>query len=162
VAGTLYASAGIALFWLRLNQPVMWPDLLALISIPLSLRIGKRVTGEQPVSIELRNAIVTLVLVSVWLWVTRWTLDRGVVGQLTTSWTILALIVFAAGLTLRERVYRLGGFVILGLAIGRLFVFDVWKFDSLYRIVSFLVLGAALLALSFVYHRFSEALRKYL
>ena len=162
VTGALYAAVGIGLFWLRLNPPVMWPDLLALISIPLSLRMGKRLSGEQPVSMELRNAIVTLVLVSVWLWVTRWTLDRGVVGQLTTSWTILALIVFAAGLTLRERVYRLGGFVILGLAIGRLFIFDVWKFDSLYRIVSFLVLGAALLALSFVYHRFAETLRKYL
>ena len=75
---------------------------------------------------------------------------------------MLSLLVFAAGLTLRERIYRLGGFTILGLALGRLFLFDVWKFDSLFRIISFLVLGAALLALSFVYHRFSEAFRKYL
>jgi uncharacterized membrane protein len=162
ITGTVYAIAGIVLFWLRFAQPVTLPDLVALISIPLGLRITKHLTGESPIPNALRNAMVTMVLVSVWLWVTRWTLDRGVLGQLTTSWTMLALIVFAAGLTLRERVYRLGGFVILGLAMGRLFVFDVWKFDSLYRILSFLVLGAALLALSFVYHRFSETLRKYL
>lgn len=162
VTGIVYALSGIALFWVSLTEPVRWFDLVALVSIPLGLRVTKHLTGESPIPATLRNAMVTMVLVSVWLWVTRWTLDRGVLGQLTTSWTILALVVFAAGLTLRERVYRLGGFVILGLAVGRLFVFDVWKFDSLYRILSFLVLGAALLALSFVYHRFSEALRKYL
>jgi hypothetical protein len=81
---------------------------------------------------DLRNCLVALVLGSVWLWVTRWTLAIGAPGQLTTSWTVLSLLVFAAGLTLRERIYRLGGFTILGLALGRLFLFDVWKFDSLF------------------------------
>jgi uncharacterized membrane protein len=162
VSGTLYAIFGITLFWIRLQHPPMWHDLIAMLAVPLSLRISTHVAGEPPLPKDLRNTLVTLVLASVWLWVTRWTLDRGAFGQLTTSWTILALIVFAAGLTLRERIYRLGGFVILGLALGRLFFFDVWKFDSLYRIISFLVLGTALLALSFVYHRFSETFRKYL
>jgi uncharacterized membrane protein len=162
VSGTLYAIAGVALFWMRLGHPMTFTDLLALLAIPLSLRISAHLTGEPALPNDLRDGLVTLVLISAWLWVTNWTLDHGVVGQLTTSWTVLALAVFAAGLTLRERVYRLGGFVILGLALGRLFLFDVWKFDSIYRIVSFIVLGAALLTLSFVYHRFSETLRKYL
>jgi hypothetical protein len=162
VSGSLYAIAGITLFWIRMDHPPMWPDLFALISVPFSLRITTHLVGEPPLPKDLRHTLVILVLVSVWLWVTQWTLHRGAFGELTTSWTILALVVFATGLTLRERIYRLGGFVILGLALGRLFLFDVWKFDSLYRIVSFLVLGAALLALSFVYHRYSEALRKFL
>jgi hypothetical protein len=162
VSGALYAIAGLTLFWMRLDQPMTLLDLLALIAIPLSLRISGHIAEESPLPQDLRNGLVTLVLISVWLWVTKWTLQHGVVGQLTTSWTILALVVFAAGLTLRERIYRLGGFAILGLALGRLFLFDIWKFDSIYRIISFLVFGAALLALSFVYHRFSETLRKYL
>jgi uncharacterized membrane protein len=162
VSGSLYAIAGITMFWIRIDHPPLWSDLITLISIPFSLRISTHLVGEPPLPRDLRNTLVTLVLVSVWLWVTRWTLHRGALGELTTSWTILALVVFAAGLTLRERIYRLGGFAILGLALGRLFLFDVWKFDSLYRIVSFLVLGAALLALSFVYHRFSETFRKFL
>jgi len=162
VSGFLYAIAGIILFCIGMDRPSMWPDLFALLSIPFSLRIGTHLVGEPPLPKDLRNALVILVLVSAWLWVTRWTLSRGAPGELTTSWTILALVVFTAGLTLRERIYRLGGFAILGLALWRLFLFDVWKFDSLYRIVSFLVLGAALLALSFVYHRFSETFRKFL
>jgi uncharacterized membrane protein len=162
VWGVLYAIAGITLFWTRLHHPPMLHDLVALLAIPLSLRISTHFVGEPPLPKDLRNTLVTLVLASVWLWVTCWTLDRGALNQLTTWWTILALVVFAAGLTLRERIYRLGGFAILGLALGRLFLFDVWKFDSLYRIISFLVLGAALLALSFIYNRFSETLRKLL
>lgn len=162
VSGILYAAAGITLFWARWTLPVMWPDLFALLAIPLSMRVGAHLAGDALLPKDLRNAFVTMVLFSVWFWVTRWTMDRGVLSQLTISWTILALVVFAAGLALRERVYRLGGFAILTLALGRLFIFDVWKFDSLYRIISFIVLGAALLALSFVYHRFAETLRKVL
>jgi uncharacterized membrane protein len=162
VSGTLYIFAGLILFWLRLNQPTMWFDLLALLSIPTSLRISARLAGEPPLPKDIRNFMVLLALCSMWLWVTHWTLDLGARGQLTTTWTIFALIVFGAGLALRERIYRLGGFAVLGLAIGRLFLLDVWRFDSLYRIISFLVLGAALLTLSFVYHRCSESLRKYL
>jgi hypothetical protein len=162
VSGTLYALAGVVLFWMGLTQTVMFLDLVALIAIPASLRISSHISGGSPLPKPLRNALVSLVLLSVWFWVTRWTLDRGILGHLTTSWTLLALVVFGAGLALRERVYRLGGFAILGFALARLFVFDVWKFDSLYRIVSFLVFGAALLTLSFVYNRFSETLRKYL
>jgi uncharacterized membrane protein len=75
---------------------------------------------------------------------------------------LLALGIFGAGLGLRERIYRIGGFGVLALAIGRLFLLDVWRFDTLYRIASFLILGAVLLALSFVYHRFAEALRRWL
>jgi uncharacterized membrane protein len=55
-----------------------------------------------------------------------------------------------------------GGFTVLGLAGGRLFFMDVWRFDTLPRIVSFLVLGAVLLVLSFIYNRFSETMRRWL
>lgn len=162
VSGTLYAAAGVVLYWSRPFQPMLWLDLFALISIPFCLRMSTRLTGESPVPKVIHNLLITLVLVSVWQWITRWVLGQGASGHLTTAWTVLALIVFGGGLALRERVYRLGGFVILGLALARLFAFDVWRFDSLYRIISFLFLGVALLALSFVYHRFSETLRKIL
>ena len=159
MAGSLYAVAGVMMFWGQLGQPMIWLDLLALVSIPLSLRIGAWLAEEQPLPVTLRNILVILALFSMWIWVSHWTVDFGR-GQLTTAWTVFALVVFSVGLALRERIYRLGGFAVLGLAIGRLFFLDVWRFDSIYRIVSFLVLGAALLALSFVYHRFADSLRR--
>jgi hypothetical protein len=148
------------LFWWKLGGTAEWLDLLAIIFVPASLRLSGRLSDQAP--LDARTALVSVALVSMWLWVTRWTTLHGVPGHLTTAWTILSVTIFAAGLGLRERVYRLGGIGILGLAVGHLFVVDVWRFDSLARILSFMVLGCALLGVSFIYHRFADAMRKYL
>ena len=113
----------------------------------------------------LRSLIVLAVLAAlacVWVWLTRWTYQTHSASQLTMVWALLALVVFAAGLTLRERVYRIGGFAILAMAVGRVFLVDVWKLETLYRIVSFLVLGAVLLLLGFIYNRFADTIRRWL
>jgi hypothetical protein len=34
---------------------------------------------------------------------------------------------------LGKRVYRIGGFVILAVAIGRIFIIDVWRLETLTR-----------------------------
>ncbi len=161
-SGAVYGAVALLLFWVHPNYTAGWADLLAIFAIPATLRLGRRITGESIVSLEVRNTLVLVAMASLWLWVTRWTLAHGNADQLTTAWAVLALIIFAAGLGVRERLYRLGGFAVLGLAVGRLFIVDVWRFDSLLRIVSFLVLGLVLLALSFVYNRFAAAIRRWI
>jgi len=56
---------------------------------------------------------------------------------------------------------KLDTLAILSVALLHLFLFDVWRLDTLYRIVSFLVLGVVLLILSFVYSRFAETFRRW-
>lgn len=162
ITGAVYAAAGLALYWSRLSVNVGWLDLAAILAVPASLRLGRLISGEAPLPPEIRNGLVIAAMASVWLWATRWMNLHGHTEQLTGGWALLALFIFAAGLGLRERIYRIGGFGVLGLAIGRLFVVDVWRFDTLPRIVSFLALGAVLLVLSFVYNRFAEAMRRWL
>ncbi len=162
ITGAVYAAAGLALYWTRSSVSAHWLDLFAILAVPASLRVGRWMSGEAPLPSELRNGLVIAAMASVWLWVTRWVNVHGHGEQTTTAWAVLALLIFAAGLGLRERIYRIGGFGVLGLAVGRLFVVDVWRFDTLPRIVSFLVLGAVLLFLSFVYNRFAEAMRRWL
>ena len=43
--------------------------------------------------------------------------------------------------------------VLIAFTIGKVFLYDVSELDRGYRIVSFIVLGALLLAISFVYQR---------
>lgn len=162
IIGAVYAAAALAFFWARFDLRVAWVDLLAIVAIPASLRVARRLCGEVPVLPAGRDALVGAAVASVWWWVTRWMVQFGHGSQLTAAWALLALLIFAAGLALRERIYRLGGFGVLALAVGRLFIFDVWRFDTLPRIVSFLALGVVLLVLSFVYHRFAEAIRRWL
>ena len=160
--GAAYAAAALFLFWVQPGAVTAWIHLVAILAIPVSLRLGARIAGEIPCPWQVRNALVLGAMGSLWWWITRWTILSAGSGQLTTAWAVLALLIFAAGLALRERLYRLGGFAVLALAIGRLFIIDVWRFDTLPRIVSFLALGIVLLALSFVYNRFAEGMRRWL
>jgi uncharacterized membrane protein len=41
-------------------------------------------------------------------------------------------------------------------------VIDVWKLETLYRILSFMALGVVLLVLGFIYNRYQEKIREWL
>lgn len=52
------------------------------------------------------------------------------------------------------------GIVIL--LTGFVFLIDIWKFEPLYRILSFMTLGVVLLVIGYFYNRFEEKLRRWL
>ena len=162
ITGAVFAVIGLALFWSHFGDAVAWVDLLAILAIPASLRLGQRRAGDPALPGWSRIALTAAALASVWLWVTRFTTAHGQGSALTVAWALLALVVFSAGLALRERVYRVGGFAILALAVGRIFIIDVWQLETLYRILSFLVLGAVLLLLGYFYNRFADSIRRWL
>ncbi len=81
---------------------------------------------------------------------------------ITICWSLPALVVLGGGFALRDRAYRLLGLAVLAAAVGRIFCIDVWQLETIHRILSFLVLGIVLLALSFLYNRFGDTLRHWL
>ena len=83
-------------------------------------------------------------------------------GFLTAAWGIEGLIVFLAVLKMDERAYRWFSLSLFMLCVVRIVTVDVWNFDALGRIVSFLGLGVALLGVSFLYARHRELLRRVL
>jgi uncharacterized membrane protein len=62
-----------------------------------------------------------------------------------------------AGLRRGSRTMRLGAFGLLGLAAGKVFVYDLAALTSVYRVGSFLALGLLLLAAAFAYQRMRPA-----
>ena len=83
-------------------------------------------------------------------------------GLLTLAWGIEGLGLFLCGLAIGERRFRLTGLLLLLVCIGRIFLYDLRSSNVLYRIFSFLVLGAVLLIVSFLYTRYREKLNRYL
>jgi uncharacterized membrane protein len=83
-------------------------------------------------------------------------------GMVTLAWGIEGLLVFLLALRIGERSFRLTGLGLLLLCAGKILVVDVWKLDPRDRYLTFIVLGAALLLVSFLYTRNREALRQYL
>lgn len=90
-------------------------------------------------------------------WRSDWTLynDYRMHAQFTYSaWFMLfGAILLASGFWRRSSFLRWQGLVLLAVAIGKVFLIDTSELSQGFRILSFLGLGALLLAVSFVYQR---------
>ncbi len=83
-------------------------------------------------------------------------------GLLTVSWGVEGVLVFLVALWAGERSYRLSGLALLMLCVGKIVFIDVWERSGSDRYLTFIILGAALLLVSYLYTRFREKLRRYL
>jgi uncharacterized membrane protein len=83
-------------------------------------------------------------------------------GMVTLSWGLEGVAVFLLALWLGERSFRLTGLGLLLLCAGKILAIDVWRLDPRDRYLTFIVLGAALLLVSFLYTHNREKLRQYL
>jgi len=68
-------------------------------------------------------------------------------------WMAYGAMLMAVGFWRRSAFVRWQALVLIAFTIGKVFLYDVSELDRGYRIVSFIVLGALLLAISFVYQR---------
>jgi len=72
---------------------------------------------------------------------------------LSAFWAVTGLVVLTAGLLRDVRALRLGALVLLGLAVAKVFVYDLAELESIYRALSFIALGLLLLGAAFAYQR---------
>jgi hypothetical protein len=83
-------------------------------------------------------------------------------GMVTVAWGMEAVAIFLLALAVGQRSYRLSGLGLLLLCVGKIVVIDVWGLQPRDRYLTFIVLGAALLGVSFLYTRYREAIRQFL
>ncbi|HYL62477.1 MAG TPA: DUF2339 domain-containing protein [Candidatus Methylomirabilis sp.] len=83
-------------------------------------------------------------------------------GMITVSWGTEGLVVALIALLVRERSFLLAGFGILSLCIVKVFAMDIWRFDLLHKVIVFIGVGLAALAVSILYYQYSDRLRQYL
>lgn len=83
-------------------------------------------------------------------------------GHITIAWSLLGLCTFLFALIVGERSFRLAGLGLLLVSVAKILLMDVWALAPPDRYVTLIVLGTALLAVSFLYTRFSEKIRKFL
>ena len=74
-------------------------------------------------------------------------------GYVSLSWLALALFYYIASRLLKNRKYRWLALLTTSLTIGYVFIVDMMGFNPTLRIISFLILGSALLAISMIYSR---------
>jgi hypothetical protein len=141
---------------------IYWPNALAVVLLLGQQQLAKRHSARFALPDAMHSAAIVAGTCSLWLLLSKWVLLQAGGFYLTVAWGFLALLLFNAGFLLRERVYRWAGLALLGLGLGRVVLFDVWKLETVYRIFSFMGLGIVLLVLGFIYNRYQEKIRQWL
>jgi hypothetical protein len=78
--------------------------------------------------------------------------QRGHTG-VSTLWGLLGLALLYAGLRRRQTAVRIGGLVLFGVSLAKLFLYDLSQLSSVTRALSFLAVGAVLLLAGFFTQR---------
>ena len=163
--GAAYTVVALTLFWLPLLEAsrVYWPNLMVILILLGQRQFARRLPERYPLEPEVHAAVIIVGGLSLWRFLSLWVLEQQPGGfYLTASWSLLALGLFTAGIVLRERMYRWLGLGILACALGRVMIIDVWRLETIYRILSLMALGIVLLVLGFIYNKYQEKLREWL
>ena len=122
-----YSLTSLARLWLPMNDAptVYLPNLPAILALLAQQQIAKRAPDKYRVPAQVHGGVIILGGLSLWLLLSRWILKQPDGFYLTAGWSGLALVLFVAGMALRERVYRWLGLGILACALGRVVIFDV-------------------------------------
>jgi uncharacterized membrane protein len=147
---------------------------LMLLSLPMAFAVRKQRAIESTLKSQLESQLqpnplrlvlthpeqpfffVPLLLITLLLAVEL----RG--GTITISWGLLGVLAFLFALTVNERSFRLSGLFLLLLAVAKILAVDVWHATPSDRYLTLIVIGAALLLVSFLYSRYRETLLKLL
>jgi hypothetical protein len=160
-----FTLVALVFFWLPLLAAprVYWPNLVVILILLAQRQFARRLPERYPIHLGVHTAVILIGGFSLWRFLSLWVLEQQPAGFfLTASWSFLALAFFTAGIALRERMYRYLGLGVLACALGRVVIFDVWKLETLYRILSFMALGIVLLVLGFIYNKYQEKIREWL
>ena len=82
--------------------------------------------------------------------------------SISVVWAIYGGAMLTIGIARRSKLLRVMALLLLGLTIFKVFLFDLSSLEKLYRIISFIVLGMILLAVSFLYQRYRQRLAEFI
>jgi uncharacterized membrane protein len=77
---------------------------------------------------------------------------------LSLVWLVYSILLIGYGIWRRMLSLRIIAIIIFGIAILKIFIYDLSFLETLYRIFSFIGLGLILLSVSFLYQRFKSAI----
>tara|TARA_Y100000590_G_scaffold232024_1_gene261387 strand:+ start:1180 stop:3750 length:2571 start_codon:yes stop_codon:yes gene_type:complete len=171
--------------------PVINPSFLAFLLLSGALAAGAYLYRENPVEsvpLDLRNPEngvtqlhvlkIVLVLLNVLIvWATSTEVIRFFNGRalelgldlaspmhftLTILWTGYATSVIFVGMLKNYANVRLAGLLFLGIPIFKLYVFDIFQLEPVYRVVAFVTLGITFLLTGLAYQRYSDEIKGFI
>ncbi len=158
---------GTAATWIFAYRAVM---VQAAVVIFVELLIMERIlAGQDPMALSRKSPrlvrfqrwVLTIAAASQMMFALY--LSRQLRASWTTAgWSVLALALMAMGFLWQSRAYRRVALVIFSAALLRLFTFDMARLESRYLMLALLCVGVCLIAVSYLYSRYREEIRRWL
>ncbi len=160
----VYAAASLAMIWLRENlfMDIYWPNLLSLLTLFVMQQMLRRVSTKLPLEENIHGTVIIIAGATLWRFVSCWASQASAGFSVTMIWAGFAVVMFAAGMLLRERFLRWFGLGVLATSVGRVVLVDVWNEKTIYRVLTFMALGLALVVVGFIYNKYQEKIRQWL
>jgi uncharacterized membrane protein len=79
--------------------------------------------------------------------------------SLTALLAVYAVVLLVIGILKRWRTVRIGGLALLVVPVVKVFVYDVFKLQNIYRIAAFVSLGTLLVISGYLYQRYSKDIK---
>jgi uncharacterized membrane protein len=161
----VYCLSAVDLFYHMTNSSLSGT---AGIAIPFAVTAGALLAGERllracravltPDEVLLETVLADSAYLIGWWWISLEVSQISGGGASASVWMSGAWSLYSAGLLafgvfIRRRAPRQCGLALLAAAIAKVFLYDIWQFDSIYRVLSLLTLSAALWGASYLYNR---------
>lgn len=143
-------------------EKTSWWNVAGALLILLGHQFVERAEPKREEVLALARISAGLAVFLLLFFISRWSISADSSFVMTAGWSALAFFLLVLGFALPDRIYRWFGLIVLGLALARVLLVDVWMLEAIYRILSFLSLGAVLLVIGFLYNRYQETIRKWL
>ena len=82
--------------------------------------------------------------------------------SLSLVWAIYAIVIISTGIIIRLSKVRLAGMGLMFVPIIKLYVYDLWNLENIYRVSLFLILGLILVIGGFLYQKYTERIKEFL
>ncbi len=157
-----FALAGVAFFrsWITdFYDPTALagaPQRIAIGAVVIASFFAAQLVVPQPSRARTYFSLLSTVLLTIVLF-------HEVSGSmLTVAWGIEGVGLLISGFPLRDRTLRLSGLSLFLICMMKLFFYDLRNLETMYRILSFIVLGLIMVSVSWVYTRFRDHVKRYL
>ena len=82
--------------------------------------------------------------------------------SLSLLWAIYAIIIISTGIIIRLSKVRLAGIGLIFIPIVKLYVYDLWSLENVYKVSLFITLGLIFLISGFLYQKYTERIKEFL
>lgn len=90
-----------------------------------------------------------------------WNLEEAKQLTLSAVWAVYSIFLVAVGIIEKYQPVRLFAMVLFGVTILKVFLYDLSNLDTIFRILSFVILGVILILVSFLYQKYKTRISSF-